>query len=298
MIDDDKTSQPSEEPMDAAPSYNPPMPPAPPAVPTAVQQPEQGEQPVSQSETMSPAYNPTPMPDASIPPAPTPTPAYLQQPSTHREPKKNTNVLGIVAVALSAVALIVSIASMAMTVTNTTFTTLGAAVGAASQQADKPDTNTDADTSTPDTNTGADDGTTADGDAQQPASIDNPAFEGDTGGWHYKLTDLQKGVDADGNPMLIVSMDATNNTGQNDYPYNMQMTVFQNGKSVETTYPAFDDPAFAQYEKASGDLFTEIQNGATVNIAGFFKLEQDTGDVELQVQGGWDGQPMSVTVTL
>ena len=115
--------------------------------------------------------------------------------------------------------------------------------------------------------------------AQQetPKADAAPVSEGDLGDYHVKILDAETGLnDYDGNPVIGVKYEYTNNGDENMmFEAAVNAQAFQDGVQLD---PAFMGDFSAEYENSS----KEIKTGTTLTCELYYVLTSDS-DVEVEV---------------
>lgn len=237
-----------------------------------------------------PAYTPS---DGVSPTGDAATPAYTgnggtangvsgggtpPQPWQSTPVKPKTSGLSVAALIVAIIALVLSIAGISMNLV----------------PSGTPDSATTASQTSAETSREQDDGNTADAPTDAMG-------EGDSGDWHIKYTGWQTGTDYDGTPILMVSVEITNNGDANDYPMSVKVKAYQNGKGLgERGIFDGDNPLYEAYTQSLEDSMTELQPGTTITYNKFFELDDTTSPVTVEAIGGYGlaGEKVSETVTL
>lgn len=112
----------------------------------------------------------------------------------------------------------------------------------------------------------------------------NVLAEGDNGGWHIKLLDATKtGKSYDGQNVLMVSAEVTNNTGKDATLGSVRFKAYQNGEEIKTTIPAHDDVLNADYEADSDLDEATVKDGETQTAREFFAVPSDADTDTIRV---------------
>lgn len=114
--------------------------------------------------------------------------------------------------------------------------------------------------------------------SQAGKSLKDATEEEDMGDYHVKINNAVVSTDSDGNPMLVVHYDFTNNSDEAQSAwYALYVEAYQDGASLDSAY-AYDNP---DYNDDNDD--TKLQPGNTMeDCQCAFKLN-GTSDVEINM---------------
>lgn len=112
----------------------------------------------------------------------------------------------------------------------------------------------------------------------------------DSGNYHIRLVSVKKaGKDYEGKPTMILTYELTNRKNENSNPLDVNITVFQNGKELES---AVLSDAPAGYDSDSS--MKTLQPGGKATITQAYVLDGD-GPVSVEASGTLDMSDMKVT---
>lgn len=103
--------------------------------------------------------------------------------------------------------------------------------------------------------------------------------EGQLGDYYVKITGYELAEDYDGNPVIIINYDFTNNSEETtSAAFATVFELFQNGVQLETAF-LMDYP-----EGYNGDNYMkDIRPGTTISVSQDFVLEDASSEVEVEV---------------
>lgn len=103
--------------------------------------------------------------------------------------------------------------------------------------------------------------------------------EGALGDVYIKIAAARKTVDYEGNPAIVITYEFTNNGDDaENFMFSTKATVYQSDIECSAGYAAFGDDTYS-----SDNQLKDIKPGATLAVDAFYKLNDDTTNVEVEV---------------
>ncbi len=129
---------------------------------------------------------------------------------------------------------------------------------------------------------------------EEPSSATSPALSdsGALGDYQVSILGARSGTDYEGNPVIIVEYDFTNNSDKNvSYMLAITDKAFQNGVQMESPIMLSDDSNYTP-----GDKMKDIQPGGSIKVEQAYIL-QDGSDVTVEVTESFSFSDTKLTKT-
>ena len=202
--------------------------------------------------------------------------------------RKRRNTLGVISLVISVIALVVSL------------TTAGFVLVSGSDSAvQTAEVNTDAG-ATDDENTDAEntDGENTDASSDGEQSQSTVEGEGDSGNWHIKILDtVEQGTNFQGDTVVMVSVEVTNISDENQPLTAVDVSAFQDGISLSSDNPDSKSALYKKWEEAVQTNTQSVQPGTTATIGNCYKLDNEDSALTLEAKDEHEGTTL-VTATL
>ena len=138
------------------------------------------------------------------------------------------------------------------------------------------------------------DDTTATDTTEESAS----PSEGDFGTCYVSIGDCSYTTDYDGNRVIIVNYEFTNNSDEaTSFIVETMSTAYQDGVEIDSSYSMYDIDVVNNGEYDTESTMRNVQPGATTTVQEAYVLTNDTSDILVEVSPFLTGEEITITKT-
>lgn len=141
------------------------------------------------------------------------------------------------------------------------------------------------------------DDTTATDTTEESASKE-PASEGDLDGYYVSIGDCLYDTNEEGNRVIIVNFDFTNNSEEaTSFDVAVMAKAYQDGIEIEPAYGLRDSESAASGAYDADGTMRNVQPGATLTVQEAYLLSNDTSDIMIEATPLISFEDVSITKT-